>query len=206
VNILLFLLRGFENLERAKKALVDAHHSTSIVKLAAVVGSAEKRNELTLGKELISILDDLMGTADEVHVVFLQEARHYIRTKGERDTTVVLAPPSDVLIWVGPQEIAEQTAVRDISRSHDTTDLLHRVEIGAETTVHGEDLLVNNGSNRETVEAVGKCLPELNVVATLALIIETIDTVNGGTLVVATEDEEVLRILDLVRKQKADGL
>lgn len=147
-----------------------------------------------------------MGTADKIHVVFLQEARDDIRAKGERDTTIVLTPPGDVLIWVGPQEIAKQTAVGDISGSHDTADLLHRVEVGTKTTVHGKDLLVNNGGNGETVEAVGKCLPELDVVATLALVVETIDTVDGGTLVVATEDEEVLGVLDLVGEQQADGL
>lgn len=35
-----------------------------------------------------------------------------------------------------------------IGGAHDTANLLHRVQIGAETSVHGEDLLVNNGGNR----------------------------------------------------------
>ena len=40
----------------------------------------------------------------------------------------------------------------------------------------------------------------------LTLIVEAIDSVDGGTLVVAPEQEEVLRILDLVGQQQADGL
>lgn len=64
--------------------------------------------------------------------------------------------------------------------------------------MHGEDLFVDDGGNRQAVEAVRKSLPQLDVVPALALIVETIDTVDGGTLVVAAQDEEVLGVLDLV--------
>ena len=72
--------------------------------------------------------------------------------------------------------------------------------------MHGEDLLVDNGGNGQAVEAIGKSLPELDIVATLALIVESVDTVDRGAFVVAAEDEEVFGIFDLVRKQQADGL
>ena len=65
-----------------------------------------------------------------------------------------------------------------ISRAHDTANLLHGVEIRTETTVHREDLLINYGSNGQAVEAVGKCLPELDIVSSLTLIIEAVDTVD----------------------------
>jgi hypothetical protein len=72
--------------------------------------------------------------------------------------------------------------------------------------VHGEDLLVNNGGNGKAVEAVGEGLPQLDVVSSLALIVETVDAVDRGTLVVTAEDEEVLGVLDLVGEEQADGL
>ena len=43
-----------------------------------------------------------------------------------------------------------------VGGAHDTSDLLHGVEVGAQATVHGEDLLVNDGGNGQAVEAVGK--------------------------------------------------
>jgi hypothetical protein len=64
--------------------------------------------------------------------------------------------------------------------------------------VHGEDLLVNDGGNGQAVEAVGKCLPELDVVTTLALVVEAINAVDGCAFVVTPQDEEVLGVLDLV--------
>lgn len=72
--------------------------------------------------------------------------------------------------------------------------------------MHGEDLLVNDSGNWQAVEAVGERLPQLDVVTSLALVVETVDAVDAGALVVAAQDEEVLRILDLVRQEQADGL
>lgn len=72
--------------------------------------------------------------------------------------------------------------------------------------MHGEDFLINDGRDRQAVEAVRKCLPQLDVVPALALIVETVDAVNRGALVVATQNEEVLGVLDLVGQEKADGL
>ena len=40
----------------------------------------------------------------------------------------------------------------------------------------------------------------------LALVVEAVDAVDGSTLVVASQQEEVLGVLDLVRKQEADSL
>ncbi len=71
--------------------------------------------------------------------------------------------------------------------------------------MHGEDLLVNDRCDWQAVEAVRKCLPQLDVVASLALVVKSVDAVDGGALVVAAENEEVLWILDLVREKQADG-
>lgn len=72
--------------------------------------------------------------------------------------------------------------------------------------MHCKDLLVNDRCNRQAVEAIRKSLPELDVVASLALIVEAINTVDRRALVIAAKNEEILWILDLVRKEQADGL
>lgn len=72
--------------------------------------------------------------------------------------------------------------------------------------MHGENLLVNDGGNWEAIEAIGEGLPQFDVVPSLAFIVEAIDTIDGGALVVATENEEILGIFDLVCQEKADGL
>lgn len=56
---------------------------TSIVKFTAVVGRGEQGHQLALGKELISVLDDLMRTANQVEFVFPQEFRDDLQGKKE---------------------------------------------------------------------------------------------------------------------------
>lgn len=104
-------------MEGAEQALIDAHHGTGVVEFAAVVGCAEKRNELSLREELVAVLDNLMGAANEVHIVLLQKARDDIRSEGERDTSIVFAPSSDIFVGVRPEEVAEESAVGDLSKS-----------------------------------------------------------------------------------------
>jgi hypothetical protein len=72
--------------------------------------------------------------------------------------------------------------------------------------MHGEDFLINDSGDWQAVEAIRKSLPQLDVVSSLALIIETIDSVDGRTLVVSSQDEEILWVFDLVCQQEADGL
>jgi hypothetical protein len=55
-----------------------------------------------------------MGAADEVEVVSAQELSHHVLAEGERHAAVVLAPAHDVLVGVGPQQVAQQAGVGDV--------------------------------------------------------------------------------------------
>ena len=136
----------------------------------------------------------------------LEKARDDVGSKRKRDAPVVLAPARDVLVGIGPEEVAEEARLGNVGRAHHPPNLVHRLEVGREAAVHAENLLVDDGRDRQAVEAVGKRLPELNVVPPLALVVEAVDPVDRGALVVAAEDKEVFRVLDLVREQEADRL
>lgn len=68
--------------------------------------------------------------------------------------------------------------------------------------MHSEDLFINDRSNWQAIEAVCECFPQLDIVPSLALIVESVNAVDGGALVVSTEDEEIFRVLDLVCQQQ----
>ena len=59
------------------------------------------------------------------------------------------------------------TRVRDICGPHDPSDLLHALQVGTEAAVAAEDLLVHDGGHGETVETVGECFPQLDIVSPL---------------------------------------
>ncbi len=87
---------------------------------------------------------------------------------------------------------------RDISRSTDFAELVEDLQFRGEASMHAEDLVVYRGSNGETIEALSENFPEFYRVPSLTLVVEAIDAVDGGALVVASEEEEVLRVLHFV--------
>ena len=136
---------------------------------------------------------DLMGAADEI-------------TEGEGHTSVALTPTYETLLRVGPQQIADEAGIGNITGADKLLDLLHLDQLGAEATVAAEDLVVDDAGDGEAVEGVSEGLPQLDVVAALHLVKEAVNPVNAGALVVSAQDEEVLGELDLEGEDEADGL
>lgn len=93
-----------------------------------------------------------------------------------------------------------------ISRSHNPADLFHRVEVRGQSSMHSEDLLVNDGCDWKTVETIRESFPQLYVVSSFTLVVEAIYTIDGGTLMVAAKNEEIFGILDLIGQEKTNGL
>ena len=54
----------------------DRKTLTCIVEFTAIVGGGEQGDQLPLGKELVAILDHLMGAANQVELMFPQEFRY----------------------------------------------------------------------------------------------------------------------------------
>jgi hypothetical protein len=72
-------------------------------------------------------------------------------------------------------------------------DLVHGSEVRAESAVAAEDLVVDDGRHGQAVEAVGERLPELDAEPPLALVVEAVQPVDAGRLVVAPGIEKVVR-------------
>lgn len=100
IVVLLFLLRWFQDLERAEQRFVNRHHCAGIVEFSTVIRRREQGYQLSLGEKLVSVFDNLMRSADQIHVVFLQEPRYHIWTESERHSSVVFAPSRDIFIRI----------------------------------------------------------------------------------------------------------
>lgn len=66
-----------------------------------------------------------------------------------------------------------------------------------------EDFLVDDRGNRQTVEAIREGLPEFDVVPSFTFVVKAVYPVYARALMIAAQQEEVLRVLDLVRQQQA---
>ena len=72
--------------------------------------------------------------------------------------------------------------------------------------MHCEYLFINDCSDWKAVETICESLPELDIVSTLAFIVEAINTIDGRAFVITSEYEKVLWVFYLVSQQQADGL
>ena len=72
--------------------------------------------------------------------------------------------------------------------------------------MHAENFLVDEGGNGEAIEDVAEDAPESDRVPAFAFVVETVDSIDLRTFVIASQKEEVLGILDLVAEKKANGL
>ena len=71
--------------------------------------------------------------------------------------------------------------------------------------MHAENFLVDEGGDGEAIEDVAKDAPESDRVPAFALVVETVDSIDLCTFVIASQKEEVLGILDFVAEKKAHG-
>ena len=72
--------------------------------------------------------------------------------------------------------------------------------------MHAQDFVIDDCSYWQTVEAFSEQLPETDTEAALALVIESINSVDRCAFMVPSEKKKVIRKLDLVSKQKAYSL
>lgn len=72
--------------------------------------------------------------------------------------------------------------------------------------MHAEDLVLYQGGWWQTVEHITKLLPQFDVVATLALVVEAINSCDARALMVTTEQEYIFWVLHLVRQKQIHHL
>jgi hypothetical protein len=89
-----------------------------------------------------------MRTAYKIQIMPPQKLSDNIFTKSKRNSSVILSPPYNVFIGISPKQVAQKARIRDISGSHDSFNLLHVLQLWAQSTMHTEDLLVDNCGNR----------------------------------------------------------
>ena len=69
---------------------VSEDHSPSVVEFATIVGS----------REFIAVFDNLVGTANEIEVMLVQELCDNVLAEREGNTTIVFTPSINVLVRV----------------------------------------------------------------------------------------------------------
>ena len=199
-------VRGAQDGETAHERVIDRHQCTAVVELSAIVWRTEDGAKLSAAEELVAVLDDLMCSANKIYIVFLEELLDDGLAKRVRDTAVVLSPTRLSFLRVRPKQVAEKAIFGHFGRPCDLLELGDGDELGAQAAMHADDLVIDQRGDWHAVEAILELFPDADGVAALALVVETIDTIDLTALVVASQQEEVLLELDLVGQEQNDRL
>lgn len=154
------------------------------------------------GTYLVSIFNNLVRATDQVQIILPKELSDNVATIGEGHTPVVLSPPVNCVIGVGPNEITQQAGIWYVRWTGDVCNVIQRVQLGAQSSVDTEYLVVYDRSGRKTIEHVGEGPPKLDAVPPLALVVEAVDAIDSGALVISAEAEEVFGPPDFVGKDQ----
>ena len=69
---------------------------------------------MTATEKFIAVFNHLMGTTNQVDVIFLEETLNYGFSKRVAYTTIVFTPAALTFLWVRPKQIAKKTIFRDL--------------------------------------------------------------------------------------------
>ena len=111
-------------------------------------------------EEFIAVFDDLVRSADQVDVVLFIELAHDVLSESKANATVIVAVVFNSTFWVGPKQVTEKTSVGHIGRTHNILDLVQVFELGTQSTVHAEDLLIDQGSHGQAIKDITEDTPE----------------------------------------------
>ena len=191
------------NLQKAcHHVFFNFHYHTEVVEIA-VVCRCEYRYKLSSGEKFVTIFLDLVCSAYEIDVIFLVEILHDNFSEGIWHTSVVFAPVNHIFFGVcriAPQQVAEKSTVRHVSRSQNLVYLLEIIELWRQPSVDAENLVIDDGSYWEAVKALYEFLPQLQRVSSFALIVKSIDSIYWTTLVISSQKEKVFRVFDFICK------
>jgi hypothetical protein len=133
-----------------------------------------------------------MGASDELEAIDMIELHGDLVSEEPACTTGRNSPGLNIL-GITPDQVTEGTLVRDLLRAGYNTDLIHRTDLGAQTTVDTENLTINDGSEDKEIKDLAARLPDRRVaVLLLALLVEAVDLSNlAGLMVTANEGDLV---------------
>lgn len=148
----------------------------------------------------------MVRAANQVNIVLHGELPDYLLAESKGNAAIVVTKFINSAFRITPQQVAEESRVRNICGSDYILDLFQIFEFRREASVHAENFLVDYCTDWQAVKHVRENFPKFDGVSALAFVVKPVNTVDLGALVIAAKQKEVLGVLDFVAKQQSNGL
>ena len=160
-----------------------------------------------------------MTSGNQVDVELLCKRVHHIFIEHVAHSTLALRPVGNLILFgVRPQKIAKQTLVWNVRGSLDHFKIAVVVEFLTQAAMHAQDFIINESSNGQLLEDANELLEHFAVLLVIARkleagftlpleqrFVEAIDEGQIVALVISSEQEKVLGVLDFESEQKKNG-
>lgn len=99
------------------------------------------------------------------------------------------------IFGVAPHQVAKSTLMGNLLGASHHANLIDGPNLGAQTTVHTKNLAIHNGGENEEIKHLTACFPYRRIaVLLLTLLVEAIDLGDLSGLVVATNENDAVRV------------
>ena len=109
-------------MELTAEWIVYFHDGCIIIELSTIIGSWEDGDQVSSGEELVALLNNLMGPANQVDLMLFAEFAYDVCAENKRDASLVFTP-TGYFIGICPKQVAKKPLVGDVIRSWNWVDL-----------------------------------------------------------------------------------
>mmetsp|Transcript_39431 Transcript_39431/g.127608 ORF Transcript_39431/g.127608 Transcript_39431/m.127608 type:complete len:282 (-) Transcript_39431:86-931(-) len=185
----------------------DGEDGGDVAAAVAVVWRRPDGDEQLAKEVLVPLHRQLVRAGDELEVVCVQELVGDVGTKDVAGAARGDAPALDVVVRVGPHQVAHRAVVRDLLLPVDDADLVEGVDGGGEAAVHAEDLVLDQRRERQVVEDLCAVPPDVDrAVLAQALVVKAVHLRDLPRLVVAPQQRDPVRPAGLEQQQQRHRL
>mmetsp|Transcript_96302 Transcript_96302/g.171084 ORF Transcript_96302/g.171084 Transcript_96302/m.171084 type:complete len:257 (+) Transcript_96302:63-833(+) len=182
--------------------LIDLHHGRLVPTPVAVVGRGEDCHHIPVVAPIVALHDKLMSACNELEAIGMIELLRNVLSEGVACTAWRNSPAASV-VRIGPQKVTHRSFVWNFLYSVQLTDVVQGVQGRRDATVHADDLVLDDGCNRQVVKGVCEEFPNCgSSVSADAFIEEAVDLRNLATLVISTQQSDALLEANLVEEHE----
>ena len=111
---------------------------------------------------VVALHDQLMGSRNQSQTVVVVKGLANVLAKGVTCTSWAYSPAASI-VGVTPEQVAHRAFVGHFLDSVEGANVVKGIDTRGQTTVETENLVVDEGGERQVVEEVGKVLPDVGV-------------------------------------------
>ena len=199
--------QSVEDVERFLQLVAHVQDRCHVTASVAIVRSRPHRDQVLVSEPVLeSVHHELVSSCDERNVVDVVELRRDLGAEEPSSSSWGHCPGVNVF-RIRPHEVAERSFVGDLHSSVDESDLVDGLDFGGEASVDAEDLSLDDGTDSEVVEHLSAVLPGVGVsILSNGLVIESVDSGDLPSFVVASEQGDVRGVLELQAEKELEGL